>query len=115
MGYGNPSYLHHLADQIAIFEDRKNPPPLPRGERTNNVIGECFVKLWIEGDNWLTRKDFFALVCAELKAQERPPITYRHFVRILEDVGLDGCFPSMRRRGKAHRKGKKPTALVVGT
>jgi hypothetical protein len=88
MGRGNPSYLHHLADQIAIFEERKNPPPLTRSERTENVIAECFVKLWTEGDNWVTRKEFFALVCAEFKAQECPLITYRHLVRILEDTGL---------------------------
>jgi hypothetical protein len=98
MGHGSPSYLHHLADQIAIFEERKDPPPLTRRERTENVIDECFVKLWTEADNWLTRKDFFALVCAALKAQECPLITYRHLVRILEDTGLDRFFPPMRQR-----------------
>jgi hypothetical protein len=110
MGYGDPSYLHHLADQIAIFEDRKNPPPLPRSDRTKIVIEECFLKLWIEGDNWLTRKGFFTRVCAELTAQERPLITYRHFVRILEDVGLDGYFPPMRRRRKHHRRSERNVA-----
>ena len=63
MGRGEPSYLHRLADQVAIFEERKNLPPLPRSEITKYVIEECFVKLWTElwteGDNWLTRKDFF--------------------------------------------------------
>jgi hypothetical protein len=104
LGRWDPSYLHWLADQIAIFEDRKNPPPLPRSERTKNVIQECFVKLWKDGDNWLTRKEFFAVVCAELKTQECPLITYRHLVRILEDAGLDEYLPPMRRRRKRRKK-----------
>jgi hypothetical protein len=99
MGRGS-HLIHHLADQIAIFENRKDPPPLPRSERTKNVIEECFDKLWDEGDNWPTRREFFALVCAELKTQECPLITYRHFVRILEDTALDEYFPPMRRRRK---------------
>lgn len=31
-----------------------------------------------QGDNWLTRKDFFVMVCTELKVQSCEPITYRH-------------------------------------
>jgi hypothetical protein len=112
-GRGPQSYLHHLADQIAIFEDRKNPPPLSRSERTKNLIAECFVKLWVEGDNWLTRKEFFALVCAELKAQECPLITYHHLVRILEDIGLDTFFPPMRRRRKRRKSFYAPPQVRV--
>jgi hypothetical protein len=96
----------HLADQIAIFEERKNPPPLPRSEKTKNVIDECFVKLWTEGDNWLTRKDFFNMCRAEFKVQSCVPITYRHLLRILEAVGLAKYFPPMRQRRKVPQKSR---------
>jgi hypothetical protein len=82
-----PSYLHWLADQIAFFEERKDPPALPRGERRTIVLEECFVQLWEYGTNWVPRKEFFNLVCAALRNQGYAPITYRHFLRILENTG----------------------------
>ena len=104
LGSGDPSYLHFLANQIAIFEDRKDLPALPRGERAKTVIGECFFKLWTEGENWLTRKEFFDVCCTELKAQNCHTIKYRHFVRILENTGLDEHFPPMRQRRKHSKR-----------
>jgi hypothetical protein len=104
LGRGNPSYLDFLAENIAILEDRKDPPAFPRGERTKTVIQECFVRLWTEGENWLTRKEFFEMCSTELKVQNSHAIAYRHFVRILENTGLDEYFPPMRRRRKRSRR-----------
>ncbi len=104
LGRGDSSYLDFLADQIAIFEERKDPPALPRGERRTIVLEECFVHLWEYGTNWIPRKEFFNLVCAALRNQGYAPITYRHFLRILENTGLGKHFPPMRRRRKRPRR-----------
>jgi len=101
---GDSSYLDFLADQIAIFEERKDPPALPRGERRTIVLEECFVQLWEYGTNWVPRKEFFNLVCAALRNQGYAPITYRHFLRILENTGLGDYFPPMRWRRKRPRR-----------
>jgi hypothetical protein len=75
LGRGEPSYLHFLADQIAFFEERKELPALPCGERTKTAVEECFVELWLNGHNWLTRKEFFDLVLKRLESLKRPSIT----------------------------------------
>jgi hypothetical protein len=103
LGRGEPSYLHWLADQIAFFEERKELPALPCGEKTKIAIEECFVQLWLEGSNWLTRKEFFDLVLKHLESLKRPSISYHHFVRILDSRSLSEYFPPMRRRRKRRK------------
>ena len=105
-GRGDPSFLGFLTDQIAIFEHRKDPPPLPHGATTMIVIEGCFMALWLLGDNWLTRMEFFDRCRTELAA-EGYSIGYPHFVRLLKKMELDKYFPPMRKRRKRSAPLKK--------
>ena len=77
---------------------------VPRSERTKTAIEECFLKLWTEGENWVTRKEFFELVSKHLEFLKYDRITYRQFVRVLESTGRDEYFPEMRRRRKRPKR-----------
>jgi hypothetical protein len=103
-GRGDPCFLRFLNDQIAMFEDRKDPPPLPHGKVTMIVIEECFSKLWLEGDNWLTRMQFFDMCRTKLKTDEGYTIGYPHFVRLLKKMELGEYFPPMRKRRKRRKR-----------
>jgi hypothetical protein len=105
-GRGDPSFLGFLTDQIAIFEHRKEPPPLPHGATTMFLIEGCFTALWLFGKNWLTRMEFFDR-CRTKLAAEGCSIGYPHFVRLLKKMELDKYFPPMRKRRKRSGAQKK--------
>jgi hypothetical protein len=71
------------------------------------VIEGCFMALWLLGDNWLTRMEFFDRCRTALKADEGYTIGYPHFVRVLKKMKMDKYFPPMRKRRKRSAPLKK--------